>query len=148
MVPMYEIVRRVISGKAEAVALHFGLSASAVYKWGESPEGGGVPIPGNRIIPLCQFLEDYGIVEYLANNLGLIVFRIPAGKPTNKNYDRIARLSKEFGEGIQAVGQALEDGRISKSEIAKIDKEFMEFITEAKSFLEHLRRQVKRKGEF
>lgn len=130
-------------GKVEGMALDLNKSISAIYKWMEDPESSGSPIPGNLIIPACKSAGNTLIVEWLANRLGLIVYRIPESSDKG-NFDRLAKLTKEFSEALESVGDALLDGKITQIEFNRIEKEFLDLITEGKSCLEALRGQVKK----
>lgn len=139
----HEACRAMMNGRALAVADHFGKSQSAVYSWAEDPRGSGRAMPGDMIVPVSLFLDDYRLIEWMANQVGLVVYRIPEAAGDH-NFDRLAALTKEFGDGLQAAGDALKDGRITSAEFERIEKEFIEFITEGKRTLEAFRCQVKR----
>ena len=139
---LHEVVRKVTAGKVEGIAIDVNKTASAIYKYGEDPTGTGVPIPGNMIVPISKLTGDHSIVKYLANRLGLVVFKIPDGSSPDININKLASLVKGFGESLQAASSAIEDYKITRAEMAKIEKEFIELITLTKATMEYFRTQI------
>ena len=144
---LHEVIGEATSGQREAVALHFGLHASTVYKWCEDPGVSGHPIPADRIVPLCQFLDDWRIVEYLAAQSGRVLIELPAACEPRKNIDYLSQMATEFADLLRESVKAAEDGVITVAEMKRIDKEGWELLRAVVSVMEYFRRQVTPKKE-
>lgn len=137
----HDACRQLLNGRVEAVAEELGKAASTVYKYGQNPNASGKIMPGNLIVPISLFLENHSLIEWMANRLGLIAYQIP-DSDSDHNLNRLAMLTKEFGESLQVASEALEDGRITRAEFQRIEKEFYDLMTTAKATLEAFRFQV------
>lgn len=128
---LWEVCKQVIhsreGGGPKALALRLGIDLVTVYRYGmpAAPDGSGVSIPGDRIIPLSLAAKDEGIIRHLANELGLHVVRVAMPK-----HRRLLSVTKEMIKTISNFSmltndssQALRDGRISRTEYARIAKD-------------------------
>lgn len=142
---LYEIIKGVTTGQREAIAIHFGLNSSTVYKWCEDPNGSGHPIPADRIIPISQFLDDKRIVEFYAEQLGCVLFELPKAAKAKDNIDQIMEVAKEFSDLLKAVVEANKDDIITAPEFERINKEAFELHAAIVGAVEHFRK-LKKEG--
>lgn len=119
-----EDVKRAPSGrKAEAIAALLGKGYSTLMN-----ELNGA-IPGHKfglmqLIPVMEATGSTRALDYLAGAMGAVVIRLPRpghGHPTTER-DAVAAV-REFGELMAAVGDALDDGRITPEERQRITRE-------------------------
>jgi hypothetical protein len=132
-----------LRGKHEATAEHFGLNVSTVYKWCEDPTGSGHPIPANRIIPLCQFLDDWQVIEFLAMQSNRVLFKIPKAVKPKENIDQIMNVAVQFSDLLKATTETSNDKNINLPEFKRIDKEAFDLHAAIVNAVEYFRKQVK-----
>ena len=142
---LHEIIADATTGQREAIAIHFDLNPSTVYKWCEDPNGSGHPIPANRIVPLCEFLNDWRIVEFLAMQSGRVLFELPKAAKSKENIDRIMEVASEFSDLLKAAVKASEDDIITILEFERIEKEAFELHAATVGAVEHFR-ELRKEG--
>ena len=118
-----ERIRRAISDaisdnprniKAAVIALQMGVSPGTVYKWGEET---GVDIPLARFIQLGSITGDQRPISSLCELLEGAFLPVPPAKP-GANLE--LKILKEFYEFAHALADAIEDGRITATEAARL----------------------------
>lgn len=148
----FEALEECIRRDSHAVAKVLGMSPSIVQKWKEAPRTeedftqSGARNPLDRIQAIIDAVEKKDAARahipilWLCAQNGLSTpFRLP--KVTGKSAINKALLAwtKEFGETCKKVSEALEDGKVDKSELKLISREMMEDIAAGLALLEALR---------
>jgi hypothetical protein len=92
---------------------------------------------------ILRHTKDYRALDRLETLLGRVAFELPEASPTDMPgvMNLVGRLTKEFGENVQCLGDAMEDGRVSKKEARDCLRELLEVIDAAvklKAYLEQL----------
>jgi hypothetical protein len=142
----FEAINKAISGNTVEVAKKLHLSTSLIRKWQEPTadfDDSGAYNPLDRIEEIidtsikCRVPEEDALapIQYLAEKYNLIIIPIP--KTTDKPSEIQKELLKtitEFGELAQAASNALLDGKITRAETRRIEKEAWELIRQVAIF--------------
>jgi len=152
----HEAIQSAINGKTVEHAQALALSVSAVTKWQEPHldfTDSGSYNPLDRIESIIEKSlslgnppeRAYAPIQYLAERFGLIMLALP--KTCNGNIEisrELLKTIKEFGELAEAASAALNnDGRISKREAERIEKEAWELIRQTALFIQIVKEAVK-----
>ena len=146
----FEAINKAISGNSVAVAKKMHLSSSLIRKWQEPTadfDDSGAYNPLDRIEEIIDTAKECGVpekdalapIQYLAEKYNLII--IPISKTTDTPSEIQKELLKtisEFGELAQAASAALLDGKITKTEIRRIEKEAWELIRQVAIFTQKI----------
>lgn len=150
----FEAINKAISGHTVAVAKKLHLSTSLIRKWQEPTtdfEDSGAYNPLDRIKEIIDTAKSCGVpeedtlapIQYLAEKYNLIII------PIHKSPDKPSEIQKEllktiseFGELAQAAGDALHDGKITRTEIRRIEKEAWELIRQVATFTQKITGKV------
>lgn len=90
-------------------------------------------------------LGDCGMLDYLEACVGRVAFPIPrAPERVADLQHELARTIREFGEVVTASGEALEDGRIQRNEVRRIEREVHELVRQAMGFLQAVKGRMER----
>ncbi len=152
----YEAMQLAISRRTEDVAKRLGVSTSLIHKWQEpstdySDSGAYNPLDRIEEIILHSLQEGnpperaYAPIHYLAHQFSFAVLPIPdpnkgdCGDVTHELMDTIA----EFGDLTRETAKAMQDGRISASDSAKIEKEAWELIQQVSVFIRKVKDSVR-----
>ncbi len=92
---------------------------------------------------ILKTTKDYRALDRLERLLGRVAFPLPTASPDDMPglMALVGRLSKEFGEHMQEIAEAMKDGKIDKGEARKCHKELLEMMAVAaqlKAYLEQL----------
>lgn len=132
---LMELVQEMVLGYGvEALAEELGKSPNTLYKEvNPNPEEGRTHKFG-----LLDFrrvtnrTRDYRALHKLCLECDHVAVAIPPGRPGNKDwFSRLSRISKEFGDHVAAVGEALADGRLDRQEARAVLAELDELIEAA-----------------
>lgn len=150
----HEALQRAINGKTIEHAKHLGLSSSLINKWQEPHvdfEDSGAYNPLDRIETIVQTSLNLGIareeahapIYYLAHRFNLACIMLPYGTREGCVNEQIIRSIKEFADLAQATSEALADGRISKIEAKKIEREGQEALRAISSLLAIVKESIR-----
>lgn len=152
----HEAIQRAINGKTVDHAKALGISLSSVTKWQEPHldfTDSGSYNPLDRIESIIEKSlslgnppeRAYAPIQYLTERFGLIMLHLPKTCKGNIEISReLLRCIKEFGDLAEAASEALNnDGKISKREAEKIDKEAWELIRQTALFMQAIKESVK-----
>jgi hypothetical protein len=127
-------------------AAELGIAAHTLYRWlsGEST------LPPERIRELADWFRAGVEMDRIAEWLGLVVGEgwevLPVGDTTNMcgRYiaDEALRAMKESGEAIAEIATALADGKITRAEAGRVQKEVQEAVFACRVLARHLGRVV------
>jgi Phage regulatory protein CII (CP76) len=92
---------------------------------------------------ILKLTKDYRALDRLESLLGRVAFQLPIATPDNmpELMTLVSRLSKEFGEHMQCLAEAIEDGTVSNEEARQCHKELMDMMgvaAQLKAYLEQL----------
>ena len=91
------------------------------------------------LIPLTRATGDFAAIDYIEQALGRVAFVLPKKKmASNQMYEKVASMTKEFGELLAAVGESLHDGHISEEELDRCKKEGYETLQALAHMMEAL----------
>ena len=95
------------------------------------------------VYQILKRTKDYRALDRMEILLGRVAFPLPTATHDNMPalMTLVGRLSKEFGEHMQALAKAMEDGAITKEEALECHKELMDMMVVAsqlKAYLEQL----------
>lgn len=97
------------------------------------------------LVPHTLLLSDCGMLDYLEACVGRVAFAIPKGPACVADLQaELARTIKEFGDVVQASGEALEDGCLSRDEVVRIEREVHDLVRQAMGFLRSVKERVER----
>ncbi len=98
-----------------------------------------------HLVPQTMLLQDLAMMDYLESCLGRVAFAIPRAPECLADLQgELARTIKEFGDVVQAAGEALEDGLISRNEVKRIEREVYELVRQAMGFLQSVKDRMER----
>lgn len=151
----HEAIQRAINGKTVEHAKALGISLSSVTKWQEPHldyTDSGSYNPLDRIESIIEKSlslgnspeRAYAPIQYLTERFGLIMLYLPKTCKGNIEISReLLRTIKEFGDLAEASSEALNnDGKISKREAEKINKEAWELIRQTALFMQAIKESV------
>lgn len=150
----FEAINKAISGNTVAVAKKLHLSTSLIRKWQEPAtdfEDSGAYNPLDRIEDVIDTAKSCGVpdqdalapVQYLAEKYNLIVIPIPKITSASSEVQKeLLKTIHEFGELAQAASAALLDGKITRNEIRRIEKEAWELIRQVAIFTQKITGKV------
>jgi len=118
---------------AKQVAVFLTISESTIYRYAEDPEGSGVSILTDKIIPFTHFTQDDRLLKHFANACGYQLVKLPETKKNKSIRHLIKDLSKtikEFADFTQAVSSSWGDNKFSDPEKSQINKECNEVLEE------------------
>jgi len=97
------------------------------------------------LIPHTLLLGDLGALDYLEACVGRVAFPLPEVPECVADLQaELARTIKEFGDVVTTAGQALEDGRILRNEVKRIEREIHELVRQALGFLQSVKDRMER----
>lgn len=95
------------------------------------------------VIPLTKLTGDTRLLDFMEAAVGRVAIPIPKIPRDMKQIESmVADNCKEFGDCMQALGEALGDGQISDREFKKIETEVHEQVNSAMALLEACRQMV------
>jgi hypothetical protein len=151
----YEAINKAIKGRTVEFAKRLRLSTPLLNKWQEPTTDytdSGAYNPLDRIEAIIETSlaqgappEDaYAPLYYLAEKFNHIV--IPIAIPhaqTSELSEELLKTVKEFGDLSSESATSLQDGRITRQEYARIDREAWHLIRQVACFLEKVKESVK-----
>lgn len=87
---------------------------------------GAAPTPVDLLVQATREFEDTHAIEEVCRLCGGVFTALPAGEI---NTASMAKVVREFGEYLTAEAQALEDGKITEEDAARIRKEGLDVIS-------------------
>ena len=104
-----------------------------------NPDLPGSQLPPRLHEPLLALTADHrAVVSYLARTHGCVVYALPQGSARATH----ARIVTEFGEFLQQLGQAEDDGRISGDDATRVEREGAEAIEAIVAAMADIRHRV------
>lgn len=89
-----------------------------------------------HLLPLCRVTGCTNALDYIESSLGRVSFSLPSSLPCPQTITaELGCCFKEFGEFAETSAKALADNRISSSEAKRIEKELLDLVRQAMSFL-------------
>lgn len=134
---LYNTIHHHPTLSVEAIAEELGMAASYLYRSAtpdpdtDGPNASGVRFPAKQLVPLIRVTSDYQTLDYMERALGRVAVVIPSPDNTDlsKELCRCAlKAGAEFGQLMQAVEGAMDDGVVSEAERTRIAKEGWEAI--------------------
>jgi len=119
---MTQPTRRRADQSVPELAEQLGVSPSLVFQWGE-PDGRR--LHADMIPALTEATGDTLLVEWLNEACGLVAVAAPGG-PVDAA--AIGQALKEFGAFIATMASAIEDGRVTRTEMDRISREGWEVL--------------------
>lgn len=151
----HEAIKRAIGTNADEFAKRFRKSWQLIYKWAQPSadySDSGALNPVDRVELLCETSLALGTnpedalapLDYLNHRFGRVAFSMPKdiGTPEQESKE-LLRLMQESGDVVREYNEAVADQRISRQDLAKIEREVWESAKQAMVFLEAVRRAVK-----
>lgn len=111
---------------AKAIALRMGKAWQTIYSYGDSSEERGRDIPISHLVALVLITGDDRPIGALCREVGGTFLPLPKAGAHNEVNDAVIASVKEFGESVGAVGQALQDGKMTPREARTVQREIAE----------------------
>ena len=127
------------AGSVAAVAAAIGVNATTLQKK-IKPECDSHHANLDDLENIIHVTQDVRILESVCALYGCGYFRLPDVRTGAAMFERSANLAREFGELMGDVSESLRDGKVSRSEVAKLDKSLMELVAAAKGLIEEAKR--------
>jgi len=97
------------------------------------------------LIPQTLLLGDFGALDYLEACVGRVAFPMPEVPECVADLQfELAKTVKEFGDVVSSCGEALEDGRILRNEVKRIEREVHELVRQSLGFLRSVKDRMER----
>lgn len=146
----YEAIQRAVAGKTIEHAKKLHKSVPLLHKWMEPSidfNDSGTYNPLDRIETIIETSLSLGShpidavapIQYLAERFNHILIPIPTLNATDSNSDLSREMLKtcsEFGDLSKDAAQALLDGKLTRREAARIDKDAWELIRQVAIFVQ------------
>lgn len=151
----YEAIEKAVARKTVEHAKRLRKSTILVNKWMEPSTDftdSGTLNPIDRIETIIETSlalggtpEDaFAPIQYLAERFGLIVIPVPEATGQLEDVSQeMLKVCREFGHLTQETAKDLLDGKLSKKEAARIDKEAWELIRQVAAFIEEVNATAK-----
>lgn len=98
----------------------------------------GCRFPLKKLARLIQVTGDYRVLDHIEAQVGRVAFNVPDKAPGQELVHRqLSKSITEFGELIQAVGDSIQDGTITRPERERCKKEGYDLI-QAVALLLHM----------
>lgn len=100
--------------------------------------------PGSKFgledaVDVTLLTGDTRIVSTFAAMAGGMFIPLPAELPDGTSaMQQIGRMAKEFGDVVQAVVEAIADGRVSANELTRVNREWGELVAVMQSVIAHM----------
>ena len=92
--------------------------------------------------PRAAIEAAYDAIDWMVGRYGMVAFLVPKVNPDNPHAPLLqfaAALAKEFGESVSALGAALADGKLTRSEIRRCQNEVRDVVKVCAELKSHLR---------
>jgi hypothetical protein len=154
-VKSYEALQKCINGRTLERAKRLGLSTSLLSKWQEPHTDftdSGAYNPLDRIETLIEAALADGLseedtlapIDYLARRFKKVVISLPDGRTDVEDLTKkLMETISEFGQLTHEASEAMKDGRITKAEAERIDREAWHLVTHAVLFLQKVKEFVR-----
>lgn len=145
-----DALHRTIHRKDKSVAQiaeEIGISENYLYRAAlpdqdNGPEcTSGVRFPLSKLVPLIRATADFQVLDVVEHALGRVSFPIPQHHmSTDQVLEAAITAAAEFGDLMAEVRFSIEDGDLSRKELARIEKEGHEAIAAIMQVIEIARR--------
>ena len=121
--------------RMKVMAENLGISYSYLANAG-NPDLEEFQFPLRLLIPLIHLTRDFQVLDYIEAACGRVAIELPAqdGDLCSVSTE-LCRTIKEFGDVAREVSEVIIDGKISRTEAKAIERETMELISQAMTFL-------------
>lgn len=97
------------------------------------------------LIPHMLLMGSLEPLEYLATCVGHVLVEVPEAPSELADLNsELALTIKEFGDVVMEAGKALEDGRLQRNEVVRIEREVNEMVAQALGFVQLLKERMER----
>jgi hypothetical protein len=122
-----------------------GRMAMEVWKLYQIGEGNARRLRAEEVAAFVRAAEDTEVLDVICRDAGGVFVMLPSvGASTADDVAHVSKVVTEFGQGMQEVGGALADGRLTPEEFARVKAEWLETIAAAHSLILHLEARVTR----
>lgn len=98
-----------------------------------------------HLIPHTLLLQDFTLLDYLESCVGRVAFQVPdAPEHISDLPAELAALLKRFGELVLATGTALEDGRVQRNDVKRIEREVNDLVRQLMAYLKAVKARMER----
>lgn len=131
--------------KVPVIAERIGISENYLYRAAlpdqeDSDTGTGCRFPLKKLIPLIQTTQDFSVLDHIEQSVGRVAVRIPQGAASNSEICKLAMESvKEFGELMAELDSSLNDRKLTRDEVERINKEGYEAVQAIMALLHNLK---------
>lgn len=97
------------------------------------------------LIPHMLLVGNLEPLEYLASCVGCVLIKVPEAPAELADLNsELALVIKEFGDVVMETGKALEDGRIQRHEVVRIEREIDESVRQSLALKQALKDRMER----
>ncbi|MEI6125370.1 MAG: phage regulatory CII family protein [Pseudomonadota bacterium] len=116
------------------------LTRAALPDQDDCETGTGCRFPLERLIPLVRCTGDYGVLDYIEEQLGRVAVKLPSVKSDNTDfYGLTLNAVKEFGDLMGEIKKDMADKKIGAKERERICKEGYHSIKAIMAFIEAIK---------
>lgn len=119
---LYRAAHNYPHGGIDALATRMGISPSSLAHKVKPSNAGAHCSPG-EMAQICELTGDHGALHALAGRLGYVLLPVPQlveGADSGFTQELVSTV-REFGELITEVSSDLEDGRVTDTELRRIE---------------------------
>lgn len=97
------------------------------------------------LIPHMLLVGNLEPLDYLEACVGRVAFKVPEAPVALADLNsELALTIKEFGDVLMETGKALEDGRLQRHEVVKVEREVNEMVKQALGLVQLLKARMER----
>lgn len=105
-----------------------------------NPELEDFKFAARHLIPLTKLTKDYRLLDFIESSCGRVSFSLPESPRQLADVDKlITRNIQQFGQALNDIGAALEDGVVDDVEIKRIELDLLDQVRTAMALLETLK---------
>lgn len=119
---LYRAAHNYQHGGIEALATRMGISASSLAHK-VSPTYPGAHCSPGEMAQIMEFTGDHAALNALAARLGYLLLHVPQDDEAGGCMHELASTVREFGEFIAEVSGDVADGKVTDTELRRIERE-------------------------
>ena len=132
-----EVIKKANKGRTGAIAKKVGLSQETLYKWGQ----GNLINPVERVADLQAATNSDDIVNYLCAERDGVFYKF-LNVEECKDYSIIPKMAIEFGEFMKEIGEAHQDGKVTREEFQRIKEKTSNLLGVILGFIDRTEKEL------
>lgn len=119
---LYRAAHNYPHGGMDALALRMGISVNSLQHK-VSPTYPGAHCSPLELVQICEYTGDHSALTAIAGRLGYVLLPVSQLDGDCEGTRELVATVREFGQFVTEVSQDLSDGRVTDTELRRIEKE-------------------------